>query len=124
MTAVACAPVNLLPTCVTAITATRGDSIGLVLHVWTDAAHTVPADLSTALVTADLKVKPTDVDPVDSWNIDIAGGDITLTLTPAQCRTLPLKTVWDCQVDWFSDDATVTTVASGTLALTQDVTSP
>lgn len=117
-----CPPIILIPTCNIAITHYRGDSLALVIHVWNNDAHTDPADLSTANVDAQLKVNATDPDFVDEFGVSIAGNAITLTLTPAQTRALPVKTVWDVQVDWFSDDTTVTTIATGTLTENQDVT--
>lgn len=122
MVASLCAPIDLIPDCRIDINHYRGDSFGLVINVWNDDAHTIPADLSAATATADLKVKNTDAEAVDSFGIVVAANQITLTLTPAQSRNLPPKTVWDCQVDWFSDDATVTTVATGTFTENQDVT--
>lgn len=117
-----CGPINLVPTCKVDINHWRGDSLSLLIRVWDDDAHTVPSDLSSATVTADLKVKNTDEIAVDTFGISISGNDVTLSLTPAQSRAMPPKTVWDCQIDWYSDDARVTTVVTGTLTENQDVT--
>ena len=100
----------------------RGDSFGRTFTLWEDDAHTIPVVLNGAAVTAQLRVKDTDPDPVDAWAVTTAGNAITITLSPDQSAVLPASTVWDIQVDWQADGTTVTTPVRGSLKLTQDVT--
>ena len=104
------------------LTEMRGDSVGHQIRLWEDDAHTIPVVLNGAVVTAQLRVKDTDPDPVDAWAVTTAGNAITITLSPDQTAALPASTVWDIQVDWHADGTTVTTPHRGTLKLTQDVT--
>src|SRR4029450_8134057 len=101
----------------------RGDSLGVLIRLWQDPDHTVPLLLNGALVVAQLRLKADDPDPpIDTFAVSTATNEITLTLTPTQPAALPAKTVWDCQVDWNADGASIQTVLAGTLTLAADVT--
>lgn len=105
----------------TNISHVRGDSLVLQLRLWADAGHTQPADLSEATVCAQVREDYDDTEAAASFDAVIDGGTITLNLSPKSSRDLPPKCVWDVEIDWFSDDSSVTTVAGGGLVVQPDV---
>lgn len=107
------------------ITQYRGDTLTIAVTLWADANQSVPADLSRATVTAQIRVKATDDDPpVASFTVSVTGNTVTLGLPPAITAQLPSKGVWDAQVDWHSDHVNVQTVLAGSVVVNDDVTRP
>lgn len=104
------------------ITHYRGDSLVLQLRLWTDANRSVPADLSEATVRAQIRADHDDAEVAASFDVQVEDNVITANLSPKSSRDLPAKGVWDCEVDWFSDDTSVQTVAAGGLVVQPDVT--
>lgn len=100
----------------------RGDTCGVLLRLWEDDAKTEPVDLSGVVVTAQVRVKATDAEALTDFAVATATNEVTLTLTPTQTRELPTQSVWDCQLDWLGDGASIQTIVSGTIKVTQDVT--
>jgi hypothetical protein len=104
------------------VEAYRGDTLGLALVLWEDVAATVPVDLSDSTVTAQVRATVDASSVLAEFAVTTTGNQITLTLTPAQTAVLPLKAVYDVQVDWYSDEAQVQTVLAGDLTTSADVT--
>jgi len=121
-----CGPIDLIPACHVPVTHWKGDSAVIKVLVWQDDAHTVPADLSTATITAMLKETNLDVTPVATFDVTVGpdpANEVTLYISPEVSRDLPMsKMVWDMQIDWFSDGVIITTAVDGTWQEKQDVT--
>lgn len=100
----------------------RGDTLVIQLTLWGDAAHTIPADLSTATARAQVRAEQDSGTVAATFDCLIAGQTVTATLPPAQARLLPALGYWDIEIDYFSDDTVVTTVAAGALSAGPDVT--
>lgn len=120
--ALTCGPIILTPQCTIPVSHYRGDSATLAVSVWQDADHTIPADLSAATVSAMFKLAATDPVEVAHFDVTVTDNVVTLYVSPTVSRDLPAKAVWDMQIDWFSDDAQVSTPVVGTWTETQDVT--
>jgi hypothetical protein len=104
------------------LTLYRGDTFGpLVVHVWTNTAHTVPAVLTGVVAAAEIRDKPggTTIVPMDCV-VDPAG-TITVGLSADDSADAPLKKgVWDLELTYL--DGTVVTALRGTVEVTTDVT--
>jgi hypothetical protein len=100
----------------------RGDTLTVAIRLWEDDAKTDPADLSAATVTAQVRASASAKTPVATFGVEVAGNQVTLTLPPPAAQLLPTKAVYDCQVDWQSDDVNVQTVLRGALTADPDVT--
>lgn len=105
-----------------ALTTTRGDTFGFKLRLWQDLEKTIPADLSSAIVAAQLRQTPDSEEIEATFATEISGHEITLTLLPTQTAVLPQRCVWDIQIDWEGDATSIQTVARGTLTVGPDVT--
>lgn len=99
----------------------RGDSFGLAVQVWDDDAQTVPTDLAGAIVTAQSREDP-DGTLIGDWDVQVTGNEIGLVLSGKVAAGLPVLSFWDCQVDWFADGITVSTLVAGAVAADPDVT--
>lgn len=99
----------------------RGDSLTLLVHLWQDAEHTIPADLSQATLTAQVREDYDDTEVIGEFDVTVDGGDITLTWPPKYSRGLPPVAHWDLEVDWYSDDHKVQTMLAGAVAAEKDV---
>lgn len=106
----------------TNITHYRGDTLVIVVSLWNDVERTDPADLSEATIRAQVREQYEDTEVAASFDIEVTGNHITATLTPKSARDLPPRGVWDIEVDWYSDDVNVQTVAAGGIAAEPDVT--
>ena len=106
----------------TNITHYRGDSLVLQLRLWTDAGKTNPADLSEATVRAQVREESDDAEVAASFDVEVTGNTVVANLSPKSSRDLPAKGFWDIEVDWYSDDTSVQTVAGGGLVTQPDVT--
>ena len=100
----------------------RGDSLGIQVTIWQDAAKTVPADFTGATVTAHVRPSIESADIAAEFEVGVAGNVLTLTLEPKDTRELGPSNVFDVEVDWESDDTSVSTVVAGSLAVAPDVT--
>jgi len=120
-----------------ALTAFRGDTIRLLATTTRPNATTgvMEAVNLTGLTGNDLsftakrKRKDADVDAVAVKTIgagiavqDAAAGELVVTLAPADTDALAKPVTLECDVQMIEADGTVTTVASGTLAIALDVT--
>jgi hypothetical protein len=99
----------------------RGDSFGLAVQVWDDDAQTVPTDLTGATIAAQSREDP-DGTLIGDWEVTVTGNTIGLVLAGKVAAGLPELSYWDCQVDWFADGITVTTLVAGAIAADRDVT--
>jgi hypothetical protein len=106
----------------TNITHYRGDSMVLQVVLWLDSGHTEPADLSEATVRAQVRATYDSTEAAADFDVEVVGNQITANLPPKESRDLPRNGVWDLEVDWFSDDTSVQTVAGGAWVTSPDVT--
>lgn len=112
-----------------AITAKRGDTIELSVTVTrsgaavdlTDADLTFTAKRRYSDADADAVVQKTLGDGIAVVG-DAEDGEILVTLDPEDTDSLTRQTVLLCDVQLVESDGRVTTVASGTLTITPDVT--
>jgi hypothetical protein len=99
----------------------RGDSLQLALRVWEDADRSIPADLSEATVTAQVRTSVEAPNVSAEFAVLVEGNLLTLTLSPKQTRDLAPQNVFDVEIDWLSDDTQVQTVVAGSIAVAGDV---
>jgi hypothetical protein len=99
----------------------RGDTLDIAFKVWQDVAHTIPADFSSAVVTAQVRSTTETADIAGEFDVSTSGNTIRLTLDPKQTRELSGPYVFDVEVDWDGTDTDVQTVVAGALAIAQDV---
>ena len=116
-----CTDVQIQPDCIN-VTFTRGDTLTIVLNVWENTAQTIPANLSGATVTAQVRQTPDAATAEATFAVTKVSNQVTLRLTPAQTRVVSSACSWDCQVDWASDGSDIRTIVQGDLAVIQDVT--
>ena len=102
----------------------RGDSFGFKIRVWQDPDKTIPADLTEAVVAAQLRQSPDSEAVEATFHVAISGGEVELTLLPTETAVLPARCVWDVQVDWDGTGTSIQTVAHGVLTVGPDVTRP
>jgi hypothetical protein len=95
----------------------RGDSYAMKITV-TDTAGD-PADLEGVDVCAQIRVTADDPNLAGEYVTTVTDNSVFLYLPATVSRTLPLDTVWDCELTQPS--GWVTTVAAGSLNLTADV---
>lgn len=100
----------------------RGDSFGFLIRVWQDPDKTIPADLSEAVVRAQLRLTPDSEEIEATFATAIAGNEISFTLLPTETATLPQRSVWDVEIDWDGHGTSVQTIAHGSLTVGADVT--
>jgi len=106
----------------TGLSTIRGDSFGFLLRVWQDPDKTIPADLSEAVITSQLRLTPDSEEVEAAFNIAVTGNEVALSLLPTETAVLPSRTVWDIQIDWTGDGTSIQTVAHGSLSVGADVT--
>ena len=99
----------------------RGDSVALAVQVWDDAEQTEPSDLTGAIVTAQTREVP-DGPLIGDWTVEVTGNLIEMVFSAKLAVDLPRLAVWDCQIDWFADGMTVTTITAGSVSADPDVT--
>ena len=90
-------------------------------RLWTDSDKTQPADLSGATVRAQVREDRTSSDATD-FEVSVTDNVVTLHLLPKSTQDLADTNVWDCQVDWQSDEVNVQTVVAGSIVASGDVT--
>lgn len=100
----------------------RGDSFGFLVRLWQDPDKTIPADLSEAVITAQLRQTPDSEEIEASFDVAIDANEVRLTLLPTETAVLPQRSVWDVQVDWTGEGSSIQTVAHGVLTVGPDVT--
>lgn len=107
----------------------RGDSRTLEFHFWSDAAKTIPVNLTTygTIFTGNIRTAP-DATLVEAMTLDttnVSTGVLSIVISPAQWTALAgnAQLGWDVQV---TDSATapteVTTLIRGTFTVTLDYT--
>jgi hypothetical protein len=98
----------------------RGDSYSWRFVLWTDAGKTIPADLTSVLVKAEIRDQPggTTVIPL-TITIQLPN-TITAVLDAAASARLPLSGAWDLQLTY--PDGEVATILAGQVAVTADIT--
>jgi hypothetical protein len=97
----------------------RGDTYAWQFRVWSDAAGTIPADLTGVLVAAEIRDKPGGT-LILTLAPTITGNVIDLPLSAAVCRTLPAQGAWDLQLTFPSGH--VHTIVAGRVMARADVT--
>jgi hypothetical protein len=110
-----CAVITQLPACVN-MELYAGDSFTLRIDV-TDGAGD-PADLSGAVIRAQIRTTPESTNIAGQFTPTIQGSAILLDLTSEVSTRLPARTVWD--VDMTRGDRVIT-LAAGTITLTPEV---
>lgn len=102
----------------------KGDTVTVVIRLWTDTAHTVPFPITdTMLITSQMRTGPGQSPAVDfTVSAPVGGNEVTLTLPPAQSALLPDSGQWDVQIDHNGDGLMVQTVAAGNVTVTDDIT--
>ena len=100
----------------------RGDTSRWQFKLWTDAAKTIPSDLTGVTAAAMIRDKaPGGVYSLALGCVVTLPNIIDMELTPGQSRDLPVKGVWDLQLTYASGD--IITVLKGSVSVTQDITS-
>lgn len=117
LAAPACVALQSIPECVN-LTLYRGDDFYLDISVtYADSGGGV--DLSTAVVTAQIRITTEQDDPpLAVFESTVDANVIHLHLTADQATLLPHSSVWDCQI--ATPD--VTTLVAGTITTVPDVT--
>jgi hypothetical protein len=101
----------------------RGDTKRMQFVLWSDAARTVPTDLTGATASATIRDKALSGAYELALDCTITLPNlINTTLTADQSRTLPAVGVWDLQLSYPSGD--IYTPLRGAVIVTQDVTRP
>lgn len=101
----------------------RGDTTRWQFKLWSDAARTVPADLTGVIPTATIRDKALTGDYELALSCTVTLPNIVnMTLTATQSRGLPAVGVWDLQLLYPSGD--IFTILKGVTVVTQDVTYP
>ena len=98
----------------------RGDTYSWTFRLWSDAAKTVPLDLTTAAAHAEIRDSPggSDVMSLDCLIID--PGMVQVQVRADDWADAPLGGVWDLELHWA--DGRVRTVLAGEVTVTPDVT--
>lgn len=100
-----------------------GDEFVLRIDVTGDDGE--PADLDGAAPASQIREAPGAAQVAgefDAWTGD-EPGLVWLRLSPAEARGLPARAVWDAKLSWDDGDR-VTTLAAGTVRVTERVTRP
>jgi len=97
----------------------RGDTERWQFRLWTDAAHSVPADLAGVVAKAEIRERPGG-EHVTPMGCTITGNYIDMVLTAEDCGQLPSKGVWDLQLTYAGGD--VLTILSGEVVVAPGVT--
>ena len=74
-----CSDVQIRPDCVN-VTFTRGDTLTILLNVWTDLAQTIPANLAPTTVTAQIRLTASDATVAATFTVSKSSNQITLVL--------------------------------------------
>lgn len=106
----------------TNITHYRGDSMTILCRLWDDAGKTEPTDLSESTVRAQVREQYDDTEVAAEFEVTVTGNEILANLPPKEARDLPPRGFWDIEVDFYSDDVRVQTVAGGAWTTQPDVT--
>lgn len=104
------------------LTIYQGDDYALVLHFWTDEAHTIPADVSDRVFRCELRPSPGHADLLVAMTVQMADadeGEVAFTLTAAQTAALAR----DCSYDVEQEvEGMVTTIFRGDVEVVKQVT--
>lgn len=103
------------------LTLYRGDTGRWQFKLWTDAAKTVPADLTDATAAAQIRDKPGGENVTELACSVTPPNIIDMTLTAAQSALLPPAGAWDLQLT-YTGSGDVATVLAGKVIVTSDVT--
>lgn len=98
----------------------RGDTGRWRFTFWEDTAHTVPFDLTGAVVKSEIRDKSGGTKIVELDCVVSLPNIIDAELTAGDSALTPAAGVWDLQLTW--PDGTVRTMVGGTVAVTGDVT--
>lgn len=98
----------------------RGDSYAWRFTLFEDAFSTVPVDLATATVKAEIRNASAGTTIVPLTAVITQPNIVDVSLTAIQSAALPAKGVWDLQLTFA--DLSVRTVVAGSVAVTGDVT--
>jgi hypothetical protein len=98
----------------------RGDTYAWQFRIWSDAAQTVPVDLTGAVAKSEIRDKPAGTVILDLEAVITLPNSIELSLDAADWTTLPAAGVWDLQLTF--PDGTVRTPVGGKVTTYPDVT--
>ena len=98
----------------------RGDTYRYRFSLWTDVAHTTPADLTGATVKSEIRDKSGGTKVVTLACTITLPNIVDVVLSSALCLTVPSGGVWDLQVTFSNGD--VATPLAGTVSVSEDVT--
>jgi len=113
----ACQTVGSLPDCVNLILY-AGDDFYVDLEIVDSVGN--PQDLTDAVPSASVRLAAGSAEILAAFECVVTGNIITLHLPSGQTTGLPPNTVWDCQIA----NPSVTTLCSGTVTTTAEVTRP
>jgi hypothetical protein len=98
----------------------RGDSQRIQVKLWTDAAGTIPYDLTGATAKSEIRERPAGVMITPMTCIVTLPNIVNVYLAAADSHKLPAKGVWDLQLTFLDGD--VQTPLAGPVTITTDVT--
>jgi hypothetical protein len=101
----------------------RGDTTRFRFTLWSDDAKTVPLDLSSASVSAQIRDQPDDTTVLVTLSCAVTPpNNIDVTVPTASAGALPAVGVWDLEITWADGD--IQTVLAGAVYTAPDVTRP
>ena len=98
----------------------RGDTYRWQFSLWLDTAQTLPADLTGAIATSQLRDRTGGTLIVSLTCTIVLPNIIDAVLSATDCAELPSSGAWDMQVTYASGD--VATVLAGPVNVVSDVT--
>lgn len=102
------------------LTIYRGDTYHWQVRVWSDAAKTVPVDLSNTSAMAQIRDQPLG-EAVVAMTCQVTPPNlIDINLNATSSSNVPSNGVWDLQLTYHSNGA-VTTLLAGQVNVTADV---
>lgn len=103
---------------------TRNDTNTWQFTLWGDTAKTIPADLTGAIVTAQIRaaIGGTILTSMPCEIKDAVNGVVWMTLSGTSTGALPATSYWDMQISY--PDGDLKTPVSGRVILSEDVTRP
>ena len=98
----------------------EGDDFNMTLTVTDNNGLSI--DLTGGTAGAQVRINTDDATILASFDTSVAENVISLHLAGADTTSLPLKTVWDCEI--VAPDGTITTLVAGSINMTSEVTRP
>jgi hypothetical protein len=99
----------------------RGDTFALAVRLWSDAAHTIPSDLTGATAAAQIRARDADTLVLPITCTVATPNTINLAIpATAWASSAPESARWDLQVTYPS--GSVRTILAGPVRILDDVT--